>query len=71
MDGTILESVTEEKDVGDLIDNELQFHKHVSVTISNATQNLGIVKKIFDTLDKKLLPIVYKHQVILHLEYLT
>ncbi len=33
MDGTILESVTEENDLGVLIDDELKFHKHVSAAI--------------------------------------
>ncbi len=61
MDDTILESVTEEKDLGVLIDDELKFHKHVSVAISKANQTRDIVKRTFDTLDKELLPIVYKH----------
>ncbi len=56
MDGTRLESVTEEKDLGILIDDELKFHKHVSAAISKANQTLGIVKRTFDTLDKELLP---------------
>ncbi len=34
MDDTILESVTEEKDLGLLIDDELKFYKHVSAAIS-------------------------------------
>ncbi len=69
MDGTILESVTEEKDLGVLIDDELKFHKYSSAAISKANQNMGIVKRTFDTLDKELLCIVYKHQVRPHLEY--
>ncbi len=69
MDGTTLESVTEEKDLGVLKDDELKFHKLVSAAISNANQTLGIVKRTFDTLDKELLLIVYKHQVRPHLEY--
>ncbi len=69
MDGTTLESVTEENDLGVLIDDELKFHKHVSAAISKANQTLGIMKMTFDTLDKELLPIVYKHQVRPHLEY--
>ncbi len=66
MDGTTLESVKEEKDLGVLIYDESKFHKHVSAAISKANQTLGIVKRTFD---KELLPIVYKHQVRPHLEY--
>ncbi len=69
MDGTILELVTEEKVLGILIDDEMKFHKHVSAAISKANQNMGIVKRTFETLDKELQPIVYKHQVRHHLEY--
>ncbi len=69
MDGTTLESVQEEKDLGVLIDEELKFHKHVSAAVSKANQTLVIVKRTFDTLDMELLPIVYKHQVRPHLEY--
>ncbi len=69
MDGTTLESVTEEKDLGVLIDDELKFHKHVSAAVSKANQTLGIMKRTFDTLYKELLPTVYKHQVRYHLEY--
>ncbi len=69
MDGTTLESVKEEKDLGVLIDEELKFHKHVSAAVSKANQTLGIMKRTFNTLDMELLPIVYKHQVRPHLEY--
>ncbi len=69
MDGTTPESITEEKDLGVLIDDELKFHKHVSAAISKANHTLGIVKRTFDTLDKELLPIVYKHQIRPHLKY--
>ncbi len=69
MDGITLESVMEEKNLDVLIDDQLKFHKHVSAAVSKANQTLGIVKRTFNTLDKELLPIVYKHQVRPHLEY--
>ncbi len=58
--------VTEEKDLGVLIYEELKFHKHVSAVVSKANLILGIVKQTFDTLDNELLPIVYQHQVRPH-----
>ncbi len=69
MDGTILATVVEEKDLGVLIDDKLKCHRHVSAAVSKANQILGIVKRIFVTLDEELLPLVYKHQVRPHLEY--
>ena len=69
MEGTTLNTVIEEKDLGVLIDEELKFHKHVSAAVAKANQILGIVKRTFDTLDEELLPLVYKHQVRPHLEY--
>ncbi len=69
MDGLTLDTVTEEKDLGLLIDEELKFHKHISATVSKSNQIQGIVKRTFDKLDKQPLPIVYKHQVRPHLEY--
>ncbi len=68
MDGTTLESVTEEKDLVVLVDDELKCHKHVSAAISKANQTLDIIKRTFDTLDKEILPIVYKHQIRPHLD---
>ena len=69
MNGTTLDIVTEEKDLGVIIDKELKFHKHVSASVSKANQILGIVKRTFETLDIELLPLVYKCQVRPHLEY--
>ncbi len=56
MEGTKLESVTEENDLVVLIDEELKFHKHVSAAVSKANQTLGIVKRTCNTLNMELLP---------------
>ncbi len=69
MDDINLDKVTEEKDLDVLIDEELNFQKHGAAAVSKANQILGIVKRTFDTLDKDLLHIVYKHQVRPHFEY--
>ena len=52
MDGTILEKVKEEKDLGIIVDDALKFHKHVSAAVLKANQTLGIVKRTFSTLDE-------------------
>ncbi len=69
MDRTTLDTVIKEKDLDVLIDEVLKFHKHDSAVASNANQTLGIIKRTFDTLDKELLAIVYKHQFRYHREY--
>ncbi len=43
IDGTILATVVEEKDLGVLIDDKLKFHSHVSAAVSKANQILVIV----------------------------
>ena len=69
MDNQTLERVTDEKDLGVTIDNELKFHKHVSLAVSKANQMLGIAKRTFSELDKETLTTVYKTLVRPHLEY--
>ncbi len=57
MDGTTLDTVIEEKDLGVLIDEKLKFHQYVSAAVLMDNQILGIIKRMFDALDKELLPI--------------
>ena len=45
MNDHLLEQVTEEKDLGVIIDNELKFHKHTAATIKKANSILGLIKK--------------------------
>ena len=69
MNGYTLEQVTEEKDLGIIIDNELKFHKHTAMAIKKANRILGLIKKSFVNLDTNSLPLLYKTLVRLHLEY--
>ncbi len=69
INGTILEEVKEEKDLGVIIDNELKFHKHVSQAVKKANQILGVVNNTFEDLDKESFLLAYKHQVRPHIEY--
>ena len=59
MEGIILDTVTDEKDLGVIIDEELKFHKHVSVAVAKANQVLGIAKRTFSVLDRDTLPLVF------------
>ena len=69
MNGTKLKQVTEEKDLGILIDDELKFHKQSASATKKANATLGLLKKSFTLLDKKTLPLLYKSLIRPHLEY--
>ena len=69
MNGQRLEQVTEEKDLGVLIDNELKFHKQTATAIKKANGVLGLIKKSFALLDSVTLTLLYKTLVRPHLEY--
>ena len=69
MNGYTLEQVTEEKDLGIIIDNELKFHKHTAMDIKKANRILGLIKKSFVNLDTNSLPLLYRSLVRPHLEY--
>ena len=42
-----LETVTEEKDLGVIIDDALKFHKQTAASIKKANNILGIMKRTF------------------------
>ena len=69
MNGYTLERVTEEKDLGIIIENELQFYKHTAMSTKKANRILGLIKKSFVNLDTKSLPLLYKSLVRPHLGY--
>ena len=63
-----LEAVRFERDLGVIVDDELKFHRHTTAT-KKANQNLGIIKKSYQTLDAVSISTLYKAMVRLHLEY--
>ena len=69
MNGTTLESMEKERDLGIIIDNRLKFHEHAAATISKANQILAVIKKTFISLDSLTLPLLYKSLVRPHIEY--
>ena len=69
MNGKSLDQVTEEKDLGVIIDNELKFHRQTATSVKKANRVLGIIKKSFSHLDESTLPLLYKTLVRPHLEY--
>ena len=61
-----LETATEEKDLGAIIDEKLKFDKH---TEDKANKVLGLLRRSFETLDKETLVWLFKALVRPHLEY--
>lgn len=69
MGNDILNSVTEEKDLGIIIDSKLNFQQHISKQVNKANQKLGIIRRTFNHLDTEMLIQLYKSIVRPHLEY--
>ncbi len=69
MQATTIDNLTGEKDLGVLLDVELNFH--IKVCISKLNRSWALAKRTFDTLAEELLPTVYKQQVRPHPEEWT
>ena len=69
MNDHVLENVTEEKDLGVIIDDKLKFHTHTSAAIKKANSILGLIKRSFSVKDKITLPSLYISMVQALLEY--
>jgi len=64
-----LKSVTEEKDVGVLVTNNLKVSSQCVQAACKASKVLGMIKRQFRILDKSSFIILYKNFVRPHLEY--
>ena len=64
-----LSQVTEEKDLGVLVDEELKFKKHIEDKISTANKMLGLIRHTFKHLDNRSFCMLFKSLVRPHLEY--
>ena len=69
MNGRKLDHIEEEKDLGVLIDERLDFHRQTAAAVKKANQVLGLVKRTFSVLDKITLPLLFTSLVRTHLEY--
>lgn len=65
----LLQSVTEETDLGIIMDKSLSFQKHVSVQVNKAYRMLGLIKRTFTHLDKLTLTVLFTSLVRPLLEY--
>ena len=65
----ILENVTEQNDLGVLIDSNLDFEKHVNKCIRKAYASWSIIRRTFDRLKPKMFKLLFKTYVRPHVEY--
>ena len=68
LNGTKLNTVTQQKDLGILISNNLHPRRHIQEIIKKANQRIGLIKRCFTGLDNKI-EILYKTLVRPVLEY--
>ncbi|XP_076106243.1 uncharacterized protein LOC143074933 [Mytilus galloprovincialis] len=66
---TILQKVTEEKDIGVIIDAELNFEKHISEKVNKANSMFALLRRTFQYLDTDTFVPLYKTLVRTHLEF--
>ena len=69
MNGSPLEAVGMEKDLGIYMDTDLKFKRQAAAAVSKASQVLAIICKSFQLLDRSTLPMLFKTLVRPHLEY--
>ena len=67
--GNILETVHEEKDLGVMVDQDLNFESHLAAKVKKANQVIGIIRRSFLHLDAEMFLQLYKSLVRPHLEY--
>ena len=64
-----IEQVTEEKDLGVIIDNQMKYHQHVSFATSKAMRMVGFVRKTFCSIPIETFLSLYNKLVRPHMEY--
>ena len=69
MDGTELEHVFEEKDLGVWVDHQLTFDEHISLKVKKANSMAGLIRRNFTYLDARSFKTLYVTLVRPHLEY--
>ena len=69
LNGKTLEEVTEERDLGVVVQNDLKCSKQCLKAVSTANKVLGMTKRSFSVRDKDVILQLYKSLVRPHLEY--
>ena len=69
LNGMELAEVSQERDLGIVVDRDLKFHQQTAAVISKGSQMLAVVKRTFAHISTSTLPLIYKALVRPHLEY--
>ena len=69
LNGIPLQSVSNEKDLGIVIDSELNFHLQTAQIVAKSFKMLGIIKRSFEKLDEETVPLLFKSVIRPILEY--
>ena len=69
LNGITLEEVTEKRDLGVVVQNDLKCSKQCLQAVSTANKVLGMIKRSFSIRDKDVILQLYKSLVRPHLEY--
>jgi len=69
IDGKDLNVVSEEKDLGVIVNNDLKDSKQFAMAASKGNQILGMISRTFDFKDKRIILPMYKSLVRPHLDY--
>ena len=64
-----LQEVTEEKDLGIVVDDQLNFRLHMNAKVKKANSMIFLIKNTFKYLDKNMFNLLYKSLVRPHVEY--
>ena len=60
---------TDEKDIGVIIDNKLSFEKHIIEKVNKANSIMGVIRRTFEFMDKKVFKTLFTSLVRPHIEY--
>ncbi len=71
LDSHNLEWTKCEKDIGLLTDSSLNFESHISAKVKKANSTFGLLRRIFEFLDKEAFKPLYQSMVRVHLDYVS
>ena len=69
MEENSIDITTEEKDLGIIVDDNLNFQNHINKQVKKANQKLGLINRSFKYMDKAMFLQLFKSLVRPHLEY--
>ena len=67
MEENMIANTMEEKDLGIIIDNKLNFQNHINKQVNKANQKLGLINRSFKYIDKDVFLQLFKSLVRPHL----